>query len=43
MVKRGEFYLSTDFIQYRNEELEEMDKNRNLFIVYDLKRIEVIL
>ena len=28
LVKRGEFYLSTDFIQYWNEELEEMNKNK---------------
>jgi hypothetical protein len=26
-MKRGEFYLSMDFIQYWNEELEEMNKN----------------
>jgi hypothetical protein len=28
LVKRGEFYLLADFIDYWNEELEEMNKNK---------------
>ena len=28
LVKRGEFYLSSDFIQYWDEELDEMNKNK---------------